>query len=222
MMRATLLALAIAAVALPKAHTAPKASPKTTPQAGASAQIGEWNLQTDQLSANLATGEFSAPDHVTLTRADGSVIQADRATGNYKQRQAALYGHVSVHDASGTFGLKSAQTTQTRGPATLTSDELHLDDTAHLYDANGNVHYEQADTKADSQTAHLNDTTHQLDLTGKVHVVQADRTLDADTASYNTVSGDGTAQNNVTVTFPGITPSIATPRPIRIKGPKIP
>ncbi len=218
MIRTALIAAALIAAIAPKPHLAPKPAPRNT----ATAKIGQWDLQTDQLSANLSSGQFSAPDHVVLNRADGSVITADRATGNYKQRQAMLYGHVSVHDASGTFGLKSAQTTQSRGPATLTSDELRLDDSSHLYDANGSVHYEQADTKADAQTAHLNDATHQLDLTGKVHVVQADRTLDAEHATYNTVSGDGTAENNVTVMFQGIVPSIATPKPIHIKSPKIP
>jgi lipopolysaccharide assembly outer membrane protein LptD (OstA) len=214
MIRTFAAVMLLAAAIAPKAHPAPK--PALPP---ASAKIGEWNLQTDQLSANLASGQFSAPDHVTLTRADGSVIQADRALGNYKQRQAALFGHVSVHDTSGTFGLKSAQTTnvaQPRGPATLTSDELHLDDAAHLYDANGNVHYEQGQTKVDAQTAHLNDTTHELELNGKVHVLREDQTLDAESVTYNTITGEGTAQKNVTVIFPGVTPSIATPKPIVI------
>lgn len=197
----------IAIAALVAAAPAPKPS--------ASAKIGEWNLKTDQLSANLASGGFDAPHHVTLTRSDGSVIVADRATGNYKQRQANLFGHVSVHDASGTFGLKSAGE-QPRGPATLTSDELHVDDSAHLYDASGSVHYEQGDTTADAQKAHLNDVTHQLDLSGKVHTVQADRTLDADTVTYNTLTGAGEANANVLMTFPGITPSFATPKPLKI------
>jgi len=188
------------------------------------AKFGEWNLATDQLHANLLTGDFSAPDHVTMTRADGSVIVADRASGNYKKRQAGLFGHVSVHDAAGTFGLSSAQGTQaqSRGPATLTADELKIDDKARLYDANGNVHYTQGDTNVDAQTAHLNDATHVLDLSGKVHVVQGDRTLDADRATYDTRSGSGRASSNVLITFPGITPSIATPKPLKIKGPKIP
>jgi lipopolysaccharide assembly outer membrane protein LptD (OstA) len=188
-------------------------------QPAAATKIGEWNLKTDQLTANLMSGSFDAPHHVTLTRADGSVIVADRATGNYKQRQANLFGHVSVHDASGTFGLKSAGE-QPRGPATLTSDELHLDDSSHLYDASGSVHYEQADTNVDAQKAHLNDATHQLDLSGKVHVVQADRTLDANSATYNTLTGAGEADSNVLIQFPGITPTFATPKPLKI--PKIP
>jgi|SRR5579884_949028 len=217
MIRAAIAALMLVAALTPKPSTAPKPS--------AQAKIGEWNLQTDRLTANLASGEFDAPDHVTLTRADGSVIQADRAGGNYKQRQATLAGHVSVRDVSGTFGLQSAQNAnaaQPRGPATLTSDDLKLDDAAHLYDASGNVHYEQGETKVDAQTAHLNDATHELDLSGKVHVVRADQTLDAERATYNTQSGDGTAEKNVMVTFPGAPITIATPKPINIKKPKIP
>jgi lipopolysaccharide assembly outer membrane protein LptD (OstA) len=190
------------------------------PQNAATAKIGEWNLKTDEMSANLFNGAFDAPHHVTLTRADGSIIVADRANGNYKKRQANLFGHVSVHDASGTFGLSSAQSEQSRGPATLTSDELRLDDGTHLYDAKGNVHYEQGQTTVDAQTAHLNDATHELDLTGKVHVVQIDRTLDADSATYNTVTGDGEANTNVLITFPGVTPTFATPKPLKV--PKIP
>lgn len=223
MIRFALAAAALVGVFMPKSHVVPK--PRAAPQPAAAAKIGEWNLQTDKLDANLKTGAFTAPDHVTLTRADGSVIQADRANGNYKLRQAALSGHVNVHDTGGTFGLKSAQPSnpnQPRGPATLTSDELRLDDAARLYDASGNVHYEQGETKVDAQTAHLNDGTHELDLSGKVHVVRADQTLDADRATYNTQSGDGTAESNVTATFPGAPISIATPKPITIKKPKIP
>jgi lipopolysaccharide export system protein LptA len=219
-MRKSLAAIA-AAVALVAAAPKPQASPAP---AKSSAKIGEWNLVTDQLNANLMTGQFSAPDHVTMTRADGSVVHADRATGNYKQQKAQLFGNVSIHDTNGTFGLNSAQGTQaqSRGPATLTSDELMLDDKAHLYDAKGNVHYAQGDTNVDAQTAHLNDVTHILDLAGKVHIVQGDRTLDADTATYNTQTGSGEANTNVVVTFPGVTPSIATPKPITIKGPGVP
>jgi lipopolysaccharide assembly outer membrane protein LptD (OstA) len=202
------LAIAALVAAAPSQQNAP------------TAKIGQWNLKTDEMSANLKDGAFDAPHHVTLTRVDGSVIVADRATGNYKKRQANLFGHVSVHDASGTFGLQSAQGEQTRDPATLTTDELHVDDGTHLYDAKGNVHYEQGQTNVDAQTAHLNDATHELNLAGKVHVVQADRTLDAETATYNTVTGAGEADSNVLITFPGITPTFATPKPLKV--PKIP
>ena len=189
--------------------------------AAAVAQVGAWTLDTTQIDVNVATGSFAAPNHVTMTRADGSTVDADRATGNYKTKQAQLFGHVSVHDVSGTFGLKSAQTVQ-RAPATLTADQLALDDSSHLYDAQGDVHYVQGQTSVDAQKAHLNDVTHRLDLSGKVHVVQGERTLDADTATYNTLTGDGEAEGNAMVTFPGAAPAIATPKPITIHGPKIP
>lgn len=199
------------------------AAPKTkAPRANASAGIGQWTMVTDELNANLASGDFSAPGPVTMTRKDGSIVKADRATGNYKRKEATLLGNVSVHDASGTFGLRSAKGTQasSHGPATLTSDELKIDDTTHLYDASGNVHYVQGDTDVTARNAHLNDATHVLNLSGNVHVVQGDRTLDAQSATYNTQTGSGEAQNNVLFTFPGVTPSIATPKPL--KAPKIP
>jgi len=183
--------------------------------------IGGWTIQTDQTDLNLASGAFAVPHAFTMTREDGSTVTADRAVGNYKKKQAVLYGHVSVHDANGTFGLKSAQTVH-HEPATLTADTLKLDDALHLYDADGNVHYVQGQTTVDAQMAHLNDVTHRLDLSGKVHIVQADRTLDAQTATYNTATGDGEADGNAMMTFPGLAPSIATPKPIIIRGPKIP
>ncbi len=129
---------------------------------------------------------------------------------------------MSVHDQSGNFGLQSGDAGQSKGPATLTSDQLSVNDTTHLFDAKGHVHYAQGDTVADSQTAHLNDATHQLTLTGDVHVVQGDRDLYAATGTYNTKSGAGIADTDVRIEFPGITPQIATPKPINIKGPKIP
>ena len=97
-----------------------------------------------------------------------------------------------------------------------------MDDVTHLYDAVGSVHYAQGQTTVDAEKAHLNDLTHRLDLSGKVHVVQGERTLDADTATYNTMTGDGEADGNAMMTFPGVTPSIATPKPIKLPGVKIP
>ena len=219
MIRWALLATAMLTAAVPKPH----AKPAPTPAAGT--KVGGWDLKTNRMNANLATGAFTAPAHVTLTRADGSTIQADRATGNYKKKLALLEGHVTVQDASGTFGLQSAHATtaaQPRGPANLSADRVRVDDATHLYDAQGNVHYQQADTNVDAQTAHLNDLTHELLLTGKVHVVRGDQTLDSEQATYNTQTGDGVAQGNVLATFPGAAPSIATPKPITIGHPKIP
>jgi lipopolysaccharide export system protein LptA len=208
----------LAAASVSFASAAPE---KNAPPAKATASVGGWTLTTTEVEANLKTGAFKAPKHVTMTRADGSVVDADSATGNYKRKRAVLVGHVSVHDASGTFGLKSAQAVH-RDPATLTADKVALDDVSHLYDAKGSVHYAQGPTTVDADTAHLNDVTHRLDLSGKVHVVQGERTLDAATATYNTATGDGEADGNAMMIFPGVTPSIATPKPIILRGPKIP
>jgi lipopolysaccharide assembly outer membrane protein LptD (OstA) len=189
---------------------------------GGGVRVGLWDVKTDRMSANLMTGQFAAPDHVTMTRSDGSTVDGDRAVGNFKLKRISLYGNVVIHDQSGSFGLQSGTAAQGKGPATLTADELAVDDLTRLYDARGNVHYEQADTRVDSQTAHLNDKTHRLELSGNVHIVQGDRTLYADRAAYNTKTGDGEADDNVRMEFPGVTPEIATPKPITVKAPKIP
>jgi lipopolysaccharide assembly outer membrane protein LptD (OstA) len=195
------------------------ASPKPVPNAP---PPNPWTMKTDRVDADSQTGAFSAPDNVTITRPDGSIVKADRAKGNYKLKQATLYGDVSILDRSGTFGLKSAQQDRAHGPAMLTADTVRIDDVNRTYDASGHVHYDQGDTKADAEHAHLDDATHVLELEGHVHVVDGDRTLDAEHATYDTVSGAGLAEKNVMVVFPGVTPSIATPKPIHIKGPLIP
>jgi lipopolysaccharide assembly outer membrane protein LptD (OstA) len=200
------------------ASAAPK---KPMPPSKSSATVGAWTMTTDEIETNLKTGTFKAPKHVTMTRADGSVVEADKATGNYRKKQAVLKGNVSIHDSSGTFGLKSAAAVH-HDPATLTADTVVVNDVTHLYDADGSVHYVQGQTTVDAQKAHLNDITHRLDLSGKVHVVQGERTLDSDTATYNTLTGDGEADGNAMMTFPGVTPSIATPKPIKLPGVKIP
>lgn len=184
--------------------------------------VGVWTVEADEMSANMTTGQFSVPHKLLMTRSDGSTVQGDRAVGNFKKKRIALYGDVQVHDVSGSFGLQSASADQNRGPATLTSDDLLIDDRTRLYDARGNVHYEQGETIATSDLAHLNDKTHELTLTGHVHAVQGERSLDSQMAVYNTLTGQGTAQNDVRMEFPGITPEIATPKPITIKGPAIP
>lgn len=214
-------ARALAVVTTLALSTATFASAAPAKKTAAGTTVGAWTLKTDELQANLKSGKFVAPGHVTMTRADGSVVEADRADGNFRHKQAKLYGHVSVHDASGTFGLRSA-TAVHHDPATLTADKVAVDDVARVYDADGSVHYEQGQTSVDAQKAHLNDVTHKLDLTGKVHVVQGQKTLDADSATYNTVTGDGEADGNAMMIFPGVTPSIATPKPIILHGPKIP
>lgn len=206
------------AVVLIGAVPSPSPSPAVSPSAAA--KIGPWSMVTDRLNADLQTGAFSAPDRVEMTRADGSTVTADRAEGNYKQRVVNLYGDVVMHDQSGTLGMQSAHTNE-QGPADLTADQLHFDDLKRIYDAAGNVHYTQGDRRMVADHAHLDDLTHELTLDGHVHVLDGTRTLDASHAVYNTVSGLGKAVGDVTMEFPGAKISIATPKPINIKGPKI-
>ncbi|MGZ3498237.1 MAG: LptA/OstA family protein [Vulcanimicrobiaceae bacterium] len=223
---AALLALIAAAPQSPS--PSPTASPSPVPSAsgspaarGATAQVAEWTIQSDEVDTNIKSGDFSSPHHLLLTRADGSTIEADRGTGNYKKRFFQLYGKVAIHDQSGSFGGLSSAQQNVHGPATLTCDELQVDSASKVYHAIGSVHYIQQNTTADADDARLNDKTHQLDLQGKVHLVQGARTLDAARATYNTFSQDGEAGGDVRMIFPGaITPSIATPKPIKV--PKIP
>lgn len=200
---------AVSALVFATLCAANAAQPKMT------ATVGAWTLTSDEIDLKTAGGDFSVPHPLTMTRTDGSTVQADRAMGNWKKKTATLYGHVSVHDVSGTFGLKNS-TGGSRGPATLTTDQLQLDDIARVYDAQGHVHYAQGETTVDAQRAHLNDITHRLDLSGGVHAVQGERTLESETATYNTITGEGEADGNATLIFPGAAPTLATPKPIVI------
>lgn len=201
------------------------ASPAPSPTASAPAgndtfQVGVWTVHASLLDVNFKSGDFSTPNQVTMTRGGGD-ITADRASGNYKSKDATLYGHVVMHDTEGNFaGLSSTKAAQGRGPSTLTADQVHINGIGKVYTATGNVHYVQADTTVDADSGVLNDLTHELDLKGNVHIVQGDRNMVAGHVLYNTVSGEAHAEDNVTMQFPSeINPHIATPRPIKIPNP---
>ncbi len=172
------------------------------------------------VDVSFKTGDFSTPNQVVMNR-EGGDITGDRASGNYKTKEMSLYGHVVMHDTQGNFaGLSDTKSTNSRGPATLTADQVKIDGTAKVYTATGHVHYVQADTTVDSDKGTLNDATHDLYLEGNVHVVQGDRTMAAGHVRYNTVTGEAHAEDNVIMQFPSeINSHIATPRPIHIKNP---
>ncbi len=219
-MSRSLAAIALSALALVAA--APKPTPSTGPasNAGTTFNVGVWTVHASLLDVSFKNGDFSTPNQVMMTR-EGGDITADRASGNYKSRNATLYGHVVMHDSEGNFaGLSSTKPAQSRGPATLTADQVQIDGLAKQYTATGSVHYTQADTTVDAAKGTLNDTQHDLYLEGNVHIVQGDRNMVADRVRYNTVSGQAHAEGNVTMQFPSeINPHIATPRPIHIKNP---
>ncbi len=198
------------------------AAAQPAPKTQAQFMFGEWNIHTSLVDFNLKTNDFSAPNHVLVTR-DGTTIDADRANGNAKTGQATLYGHVVLHDKNGNLGgLSSTKKASGRGPATLTADKMTIDEKTRIYTAVGHMHYTQADTTADAQSGKLNDITHELDLRGDVHVRQGARSLIADHVLYNTITGQAEADGNVVLRFPSqIRESAPTPKPIVIKNPKI-
>lgn len=199
---------------------APKPSPSPGGAAGTQFQVGVWTVHMTSVDVNFKSGDFSTPNKVTMTR-EGGDITGDRANGNYKTKAATLYGHVVMHDTQGNFaGLSSTSASNSRGPSTLTADQVNIDGSAKIYTATGNVHYVQADTTVDAGKGVLNDDTHQLDLQGNVHIVQGDRNMQAEHVVYNTVTGQAHAEGNVVMQFPGnVNPHISTPKPIEIKNP---
>ncbi len=151
--------------------------------------MGVWTVHAALLDVNFKSGDFSTPQQLTMTRGGGD-ITADRASGNYKSKAATLYGHVVMHDTEGNFaGLSSTKPAKSRGPSTLTADQVHIDGMGKIYTATGNVHYVQADTTVDADNGMLNDTTHDLDLTGNVKIVQGERNMVANHVLYNTIIG---------------------------------
>lgn len=156
----SLLLILAAAVASPPA-----------PAPGAGFSFSDWNVSTGQLDANWQNGNFTTPGRVVLTR-PGSDIQADHATGNFKQHQATLTGHVVLHDNRGVLTNFAGQT-GSKAPATLTCDNLNIDGTTKTYIATGNVHFIQGASDVRADRAVMNGLTHDLHLYGSPqHPVQ--------------------------------------------------
>jgi len=207
----------LAATPSPKPSPSPSALPSTGPD---TIQVGVWTVHMLQVDVNFKSGDFSTPQKITMTRGGGD-ITADRGSGNYKSKGATLYGHVVMHDTEGNFaGLSSTKPAKSRGPSTLTADQVHIDGLGKVYTATGNVHYVQADTTVDADNGVLNDLSHDLDLKGHVKIVQGERNMVADHVLYNTISGQSHAEGDVTMQFPSeVNKSIATPKPIHIPNP---
>ena len=147
------------------------AAPKAPPaHSAAGFSFQDWNVNTDQFDFNWQSGAFSTPSHVTLTR-PGSSIQADRAFGNQKQKQATLTGHVVLHDNSGVLTNFAGQTGPHQ-PATLTCENLTIDGVTKTYVATGDVHFMQGGSVVRADRAVMNGITHDLHLYGHVQLQQ--------------------------------------------------
>jgi lipopolysaccharide assembly outer membrane protein LptD (OstA) len=133
--------------------------------------LSDWHVSTGELDVtNYEAGDFTAPVPLTLSR-PGSSIQADRAVGNFKRKQATLTGHVVLHDSNGVLTNFAGQG-GSRAPATLTCDTLQIDGVTKTYTATGNVHYSQGGSEVRADRAVMNGITHDLHLYGNVQLQQ--------------------------------------------------
>lgn len=162
-MRLAMLAFVVALVAAAPAPSQP------------SAQIGGWDLRTPDVITNVQTGAFTLPNHVNLVRTDGSTVNADRATGNFRDKTIDLSGRVVMHDNSGTLS-KRLGTTAPKGkhtpPATMVCDALHIDEKQNMYVATGSVHYKQGNSEVVADRIVLDNGKHKIHLSGHVKVTQ--------------------------------------------------
>ena len=140
------------------------------PAGGAGFSFSDWQVSTGQLDANWATGAFSTPGHIVLTRT-GSSIEADHANGNFKSHQATLNGNVVLHDSNGVLTGFAGQG-PSRVPATLTCDNLNIDGGTKTYIATGNVHFTQGGRTMCAGRAVMNGLTHEIHLYDHVQLTQ--------------------------------------------------
>lgn len=174
MNRSILFTLAVVlAMTLPSPAAAPtKKTPPGTSSSATGFRFSDWDVSTAQFDYNWESGAFNAPQHITLTR-PGSDIQADRANGNGKTKQATLNGNVVLHDSNGVLtNFAGPGSTGSHKPATLTCDNLQIDGVSKTYTATGNVHFEQGGSTVTARRAIMNGLTHDLHLYGDVHLSQ--------------------------------------------------
>jgi len=160
MMKKVLLVLSVALLA---------AAPPPRPAAGFN--FSDWQVSTGELDWNYQTGAFTTPGHVRLQR-PGSEIQANRATGNTKSKQAYLTGNVWLHDQNGVLTNFGGGTAGGSKPATLTCDTLQIDGVTKIYTATGHVHFSQGGSYVTADRAIMNGFTHDLHLYGNVTLHQ--------------------------------------------------
>jgi len=141
------------------------------PRPAAGFNFSDWQVSTGELDWNYQTGSFTTPGHVRLQR-PGSDIQADRATGNTKSKQAYLTGNVWLHDRNGVLTNFGGGTVGGSKPATLTCDTLQIDGVSKIYTATGHVHFTQGSSFVTADRAIMNGFTHDMHLYGHVTLRQ--------------------------------------------------
>jgi len=156
-----LLVVTVAAVALLGAAKPPALS------------FGGWSMQTSDVVTNVMTGDFTLPAHVSMQRSDGSTVDADRASGNFKRRTIDLNGHVVLHDNGGALGKRvGVNAGKKPKPATMDCNRLQIDEIANLYVATGAVKYKQGTSVMNADKVVLDNGKHKVHLSGHVKVSQ--------------------------------------------------
>jgi len=138
-----------------------------------SLQFAGWSMQTSDVITNVETGDFTLPQHVSLTRADGSTVVADRASGNFKRKRIDLNGHVVLHDNGGALGKRvGVNAGKKPKPATMDCNRLQIDEVENLYVATGSVKYSQGNSTMNADKVVLDNGKHKVHLSGHVKVSQ--------------------------------------------------
>lgn len=169
MMTIKAFALSLAALVLAAAVTVQAASRPVGTAAGFS--FGDWQVTTSDFLFDWMSGNFNAPSHITLVR-PGSSVQADRATGNEKSKNALLTGDVVLHDSSGMISSVASGSNPPHTPATLTCAQLQIDGISKTYVATGSVRFTQGGSSASADRAVLHGDTHLIELHGHVRLTQ--------------------------------------------------
>jgi len=149
-----------------------------------SSRLGSLSLSFTEFDWNQKTGDFVIPGEIK-GKTTSSDFRADRANGNDKLGYITLIGHVVVHSQGGGHGPRAGQ------PVSVTSDQLRYDYRAGIYTATGNVHASQGDATLAASVMRLDDSAHVANLSGGVHYQSgAGRNLDTQALTYHTDSGD--------------------------------
>ncbi|MGD0050345.1 MAG: LptA/OstA family protein [Vulcanimicrobiaceae bacterium] len=187
------LALAVLVIAPPLAR------------ADSGAQVGGryYTIETPQAHWNVGSGDFIAAGMVRLTR-PGLVVYADHATGNTKNGNATLTGHVRVEDDGSNGGVIAGGAKE---PSTLTCDELEVSGKLDTYRATGHAHYASADRSASAEAMTLDRKHHRLYLAGDVALEQQGSTLAGDKVYVDLRSGQTDETGSPLVITSPVSPS---------------
>lgn len=135
--------------------------------------FGGWSMQTTDVLTNVVTGDFTLPQHVSLQRADGSTVDADRASGNFHRKTIDLNGHVVLHDNGGALGKRvGVSSSKKPQPATMDCNRLQIDEVGNVYVATGDVKYTQGKSVMNADKVVLDNGKHKVHLSGHVKVSQ--------------------------------------------------